>query len=57
MLDFLIGLAWIAIVLIPVFVAYRQPVVSHNGYVDNYMNSGGQGAPGSTPLAGSGEES
>jgi hypothetical protein len=36
--DLLIGLAWIAIILIPAWVAYRQPVVSHNGYLDNYMD-------------------
>ena len=40
--DCLIGLAWIAIVLVPAIVAYRQPVVSHNGYLDNYMDSKSQ---------------
>jgi len=41
--DCLLGLVWIAIVLIPAIVAYRQPVVSHNGYLDNYMDPAGQG--------------
>jgi hypothetical protein len=36
--DCLIGLAWIAIVLVPAIVAYRLPVVSHNGYLDNNMD-------------------
>ncbi len=36
--DLLLGLAWLAIVLIPAFVASRQPVVSHNGYLKNYMD-------------------
>jgi hypothetical protein len=28
----------LAIVLIPAIVAARQPVVSHNGYLKNYMD-------------------
>lgn len=36
--EFLLGLAWLAIILIPAVVAARQPVVSHNGYLDNYMD-------------------
>lgn len=36
--DLLLGLAWLAIVLIPAIVAARQPVVSHNGYLKNYMD-------------------
>ena len=40
--DCLLGVAWIAIVLVPAIVAYRQPVVSHNGYLDNYMDPAGQ---------------
>jgi len=51
LVDFLIALAWIAIVLIPVIVATRQPVVSHNGYLDNYMNSNGQSDTSITPSA------
>ena len=35
--DLFLGLAWLAIVLIPAIVASRQPVVSHNGYLKNYM--------------------
>jgi hypothetical protein len=42
--DLLLGLAWVAIVLIPAIVAYRQPVVSHNGYLDNYMDPAASGA-------------
>ena len=37
--DLLLGLTWLAIIFIPVYVAYRQPVVSHNGYLENYMDS------------------
>jgi hypothetical protein len=37
--DLLLALAWLAIVLIPAIVASRQPVVSHNGYLDNYMDT------------------
>jgi len=40
--DFLVGLVWIGIVLLPAVVASRQPVVSHNGYLENYMNAAGQ---------------
>jgi hypothetical protein len=36
--ELLLGLAWLAIILIPAIVASRQPVVSHNGYLDNYMD-------------------
>ena len=39
------------LVLIPVIVATRQPVVSHNGYLDNYMNSNGQSDTSITPSA------
>jgi hypothetical protein len=42
--DLLLGLAWVAIVLVPAIVAYRQPVVSHNGYLENYMDSSADGA-------------
>jgi len=45
--DLLLGLAWVAIVLLPAIVAYRQPIVSHNGYLENYMD----------PSANGGEES
>lgn len=37
--DLFLGLAWLAIVLIPAIIASRQPVVSHNGYLKNYMDS------------------
>jgi len=37
--DLLLGLAWLAIIFLPAYVAYRQPVVSHNGYLENYMDS------------------
>ena len=40
--DLLIGLIWLAFVLLPAIVAARQPVVSHNGYLHYYMNSAGQ---------------
>jgi hypothetical protein len=36
--DLFLGLAWLAIVLIPAIIASRQPVVSHNGYVKTYMD-------------------
>jgi hypothetical protein len=49
LIDLLIGFVWIAIVIIPVVVAYLQPVVSHNGYLDNYMNSEGQADTSNTP--------
>jgi hypothetical protein len=42
--DLLLGLAWVAIVLIPAIVAYRQPVASHNGYLENYMEPATNGA-------------
>ena len=51
LINFLIGLAWLAIVLVPVIVAQIQPVVSHNGYLDNYMNSNGQSDTSITPSA------
>jgi hypothetical protein len=44
--DCLIGLAWVAIVLVPAIVAYLQPVVSHNGYLENYMDPGTQATSG-----------
>jgi len=34
MADLLIALAWIAIILTPAIVAYLQPVVSADGYLD-----------------------
>lgn len=40
--ELLLGLAWLAIILIPAFIASRQPVVSHNGYLDNYMDPGAE---------------
>lgn len=46
-IDFLLALAWLVIVFLPVIVASRQPVVSHNGYLDAYMNSAG-GDPATT---------
>jgi hypothetical protein len=49
--DCLIGLIWIAIVLLPAIVAARQPVVSHNGYLDNYMNATSQDAGASESAA------
>lgn len=45
--DLLLGLAWVAIVLVPAIVAYRQPVVSHNGYLESYMEPAAEGAEGS----------
>ena len=36
--DLFLGLASLAIVLIPAIIASRQPVVSHNGYLENYMD-------------------
>jgi len=39
----LTGLAWIAIIMIPVLVASRQPVVSHNGYLNSYMDPNAPG--------------
>jgi hypothetical protein len=42
--DLLLGLAWLAIIFIPAIVAYRQPVVSHNGYLENYMDPSAKGA-------------
>jgi hypothetical protein len=42
--DVLVALAWLVIVLLPAVVASRQTVVSHNGYVDDYMNASGEGA-------------
>jgi hypothetical protein len=45
--DLLLGLAWVAIIFLPAYVAYRQPVVSHNGYLENYMDSAaGDGSAG-----------
>lgn len=44
MSDLLLGLAWLAIIFIPAIVAYRQPVVSHNGYLENYMDPSAKGA-------------
>jgi hypothetical protein len=41
--DLLLGLAWVAIVVVPAIVAYRQPVVSHNGYIENYMDTAADG--------------
>jgi hypothetical protein len=40
-IDLLLGAVWVAIILIPAIVAYRQPVVSHNGYLKNYMDPAG----------------
>jgi hypothetical protein len=40
--DLFLGLAWLAIVLIPAIIASRQPVVSHNGYLENYMDPSAQ---------------
>jgi len=45
LIDCLLGIAWIAIVLLPAIVASRHPVVSHNGYIDNYMDPAGKPAP------------
>jgi hypothetical protein len=52
--DLLLALAWLAIVLVPAIVAYRQPVVSHNGYLDNYMDASATDATatGSAPDSG-----
>jgi hypothetical protein len=50
-IDCLIGLAWLVIVLLPAFVAYRQPVVSHNGYLDNYMDAAREDATAGKPGA------
>jgi hypothetical protein len=47
--DLLLGLAWVAIVLVPAIVAYRQPVVSHSGYLENYMDAAANGAEESEP--------
>ncbi|MGD0629336.1 MAG: hypothetical protein ABR987_08280 [Terracidiphilus sp.] len=44
--DLLLGLVWVAIVLLPAFVASRQPVVSHNGYPNNHMKSADQDGDG-----------
>jgi hypothetical protein len=44
--DLLVGLAWIAIVLLPAIVASRQPGLSHDGYLDPYMNSSDEGVDG-----------
>ena len=44
--DLLLGLAWVAIVLLPAIVASREPIESHNGYLDNYMNPDGDAHPG-----------
>ncbi len=49
--DFLIGLVWLAIVLLPAVAAARQPVVSHNGYLDNYLNASGPGGVASESAA------
>jgi hypothetical protein len=43
--NFLVGLAWLVIVLLPAVVAFRQPVVSHNGYLDDYLNASGETGP------------
>jgi len=41
----------LAIVLIPAIVASRQPVVSHNGYLKNYMDpSSEEGAEARGPV-------
>jgi hypothetical protein len=48
--DLLLGLAWVAIVLIPAIVAYRQPVASHNGHLENYMEPAANGAEKSEPV-------
>lgn len=37
--DLLVGLAWIAIVMIPVIVAYRLPLDPKDGYFDRYVDS------------------
>ena len=37
--DLLLGLAWVAIVLLPAIVASRQPGISHDGYLDRYAIS------------------
>lgn len=37
--DFLTALAWIAIIMIPVVVAYRLPLDSGDGYFDRYVDS------------------
>jgi hypothetical protein len=55
--DFLLGVAWVAIVMIPVIVAYRQPIVSHNGYVNSYMDPGGTDAEANEPSADANPES
>ena len=49
LVNFLIGFAWLAIVLVPVIVAQIQPVVSHNGYLGNYMDPDGQENPSASP--------
>jgi hypothetical protein len=52
--DLLLALAWLAIVLVPAIVASRQPVVSHNGYLENYLDASAKDAtaPGSAPDSG-----
>jgi hypothetical protein len=53
--DLLLGIAWIAIILIPAIVAYRQPVVSHNGYLENYMDPSKNGTSGAEHASDSGK--
>jgi len=56
LINFLIGLAWLAIVLVPVIVAQIQPVVSHNGYLGNYMDPDGQEPTSAAPSDSSSSE-
>lgn len=51
--DLLLALAWLVIVFVPAIVAARQPVVSHNGYLKNYMDA----SAGDTTAAGSAPDS
>jgi hypothetical protein len=36
--DLLIGLVWVALIMIPVLVAHCQPLDSGDGYFDRYMD-------------------
>jgi hypothetical protein len=46
MVDCLLGLAWVAIVLTPAFVASFQRVESHDGYFDVLQENSMQLSPG-----------